>query len=316
MTSPAATMHGKTVLLTGATGGMGEVVATELARRGATVVLAVRDQAKGEALQRQIVATTGNPAVDLLVADLADFAAVRRLAAEFRARYAALHVLVNNAGTIVREQRRNADGVELNLAINYLAPFLLTNLLVDTFKASAPARIVNVGSNAMTKTLDLDDLQSERRFRPMAVYGRAKLALLMSGYALARRLAGTGVIVNALHPGVTRTNIIDEASPPIARPFLGLIKRVVQTPEQGARTTIYLATAPEIASITGKYFIKGREQTSPPVSYDTDLQERLWRISDHLVGLTSEPAATSTAVAPPTGSPPGLAGRAAASNPL
>jgi NAD(P)-dependent dehydrogenase (short-subunit alcohol dehydrogenase family) len=306
-------MDGKVCLVTGATGGMGKVVAAELARRGATVVLVARDRAKGEATRREIVAATGNPAVEILVADLAEFAEVRRLVAEFHARHPALHVLVNNAGGFATAHRLNREGVERNLALNHFSPFLLTGLLVDPLRAGAPSRVVNVGSAAMAKTLDLDGLGAGPRPIGTRGYATAKLALLMGGYALARRLRGTGITVNALHPGLTASRIGADAVPRPLRPALALAKAaavrlsLVATPEQGAQTTIFLATAPELASVTGRYFVGQRERPSPPASYDVDLQERLWELSSRLVGLPpgwADAGATDEAADAPEPTPP------------
>ena len=281
------TMRDRICLVTGATGGMGVVIARELAAQGATVVLVGRDAQKGAAIQREIVQATGNTAVDVLLADLSSQQEIRRLVEEFQRRYGQLHVLVNNAGAHIQERHLSPDGLEMNLAVNHLASFLLTNLLLDTLRASAPARIVNVASNSMTKTIDLDDLQSARTFVPFAVYGQAKLAMVLCTYALARRLAGTGVTVNALHPGITATKIIGDVAPPLARPFLGVIKRVLQTPEQGARTALYLATAPTVEGVSGRYFVREQETRSVPMSYNVALQERMWAISALLTGVTA-----------------------------
>ncbi len=278
-------MNNKVSLVTGANGGMGKVIATALARQGATVVLVSRNRRKGEEAQAEIAAATGNPCVDLLVADLSSQQAIRQLAEEFQQRYSHLHVLVNNAGAHMQQRQVSVDGIEMNLAINHLAAFLLTNLLVDTMRASAPARIVNVASNAMTRSINLDDLQSERTFVPFEVYGQAKLAMVLCTYALARRLAGTGITVNALHPGLTATNIVDDVAPPIARPFVGIIKRFLQTPEQGAQTALYLAMSPEVEGVTGQYFVRRKQGQSVPISYDEALQERVWNMSADLVGL-------------------------------
>jgi NAD(P)-dependent dehydrogenase (short-subunit alcohol dehydrogenase family) len=293
-------MRGKVVMVTGANGGMGKVIAQELARQEATVVMVSRDPGKGEEARREIARATGNPSADLLIADLSSQQAVRDLARQFRERYSRLHVLVNNAGAHVQQRKLSVDGIEMNLAVNHLSAFLLTNLLLDTLRASAPARVVNVASQAMADarpvtlvgkprpaTIDFDDLQSEReKFVPFEVYGRAKLAMLLSTYALARRLAGTGVTVNALHPGITATNIINDVAPPLARPFLGLIKSFLPTPERGAQTALYLATSPAMEGVSGKYFIREKETPSVPISYDQALQERMWAVSEQLTGLT------------------------------
>ncbi len=280
-------MHERTVLVTGATAGMGTVIARDLARQGATVVLICRDAHKGHQAQQEIIQATGNTAVDVLVADLASQQAIRRLVEEFQQRYDRLHILVNNAGAHITQRRVSPDGLEMNLAVNHLASFLLTALLLDTLRASAPARIVNVASNSMTKTINLDDLQSERTFAPFTAYGQAKLAMVLCTYALARRLAGTGVTVNALHPGITATKIIGDVAPALARPFLGLITRVLLTPEQGARTALYLATAPAVEGVSGHYFVREKEARSVPLSYNVALQERMWAISARLTGVTA-----------------------------
>ncbi len=281
------TMRDRICLVTGATGGMGVVIARELAAQEATVVLVGRDAHKGAAVQREIAQATGNTAVDLLLADLSSQQEIHRLVEEFRRRYGRLHVLVNNAGAHIQERHLSPDGLEMNLAVNHLASFLLTDLLLDTLRAGAPARIVNVASNSMTKTIDLDDLQSERTFVPFAVYGQAKLAMVLCTYALARRLAGTGITVNALHPGITATKIIGDVAPPLARPFLGVIKRFLQTPEQGARTALYLATSPAVDGVSGRYFVREQETRSVPMSYNVALQERMWAISARLTGVAA-----------------------------
>ena len=278
-------MQGKIALVTGANTGMGKVIATELARQGVTVVIVSRDRRKGEEAKSEIATLTGNSSLDLLIADLSSQQAVCQLAQEFQQRYSHLHILVNNAGAHVQRRQVSVDGIEMNLAINHLSSFLLTNLLLDTMRASTPARIVNVASNAMTRSINLDDLQSEQTFVPFDVYGQAKLAVVMCGYFLAHRLTGTGITVNALHPGITATNIIANVAPPIAQPFVGIIKRFLQTPKQGAQTALSLATSPEVEGITGKYFIKEKQKLSVPISYNETLQERIWNMSADLVGL-------------------------------
>jgi len=171
------------------------------------------------------------------------------------------------------------------LAVNHLASFLLTNLLLDTLKASAPARIVNVASDAQARSLNLDDLQSEKRYGPMRAYSQAKLAVILFTYALAQRLAGTGITVNCLHPGAVATSNIDRGVPPYAKALTGIIKRFLITPEQGAQTPLYLATSPEVEGVTGKYFVRCQEKPSVLISYDTALQEQLWKVSNELTGL-------------------------------
>jgi len=291
-------MRGQVVLVTGAAGDMGRAIAAGLARQGAGLALVVRRREQGEALRRDLVRATGNAEVEILVADLSSQREIRRLADAVRGRFARLHVLVNNAGVHLRERRLSPDGIEMHLAVNHLAPFLLTNLLLDVLEAGAPARVVNVASQSMADTrliplwgrprpatLEPDNLQGERRFEPMDAYARSKLAMVMCGYVLDRRLAGRGVTVNALHPGLVATSIAADVAPPPVKPFLGLVRPFLLSPEAGARTAIYLASSPEVAGVTGKYFIKQAEARSPAISYDTRLQEELWQASAALVGL-------------------------------
>ncbi len=291
-------LHGRVCLVTGATGGMGQAISTELARRGATVVLLARTPTSGEAARNHIVAATGNPRVEVLTADLADQSSIRAATDRFHQRHDQLHVLVNNAGAHFRHRGLSVDGMEMHLAVNQLSWFLLTRLLLGSLEAGAPARIVNVGSQSMADTrqvkmrrpprpaaLDLDDLQSQHNFQPMTAYATAKLEMVMCSYALARRLTGTGVTVNTAHPGITATNIVDAISAPALKPFLGLVKRFLLTPEQGAQAALHLATAPELETVTGLYFIKQTEARSPDTSYNTTLQEQLWAATSDLVGL-------------------------------
>src|SRR5438045_6840625 len=195
-------MQGKICLVTGATSGIGKATALGMAQMGATVGMVGRDREKGEAVQREIKTKSGNEAVDLLLADLSSQESIRQLAEDFLQRYTKLHVLINNAGLISLRRRETVDGLEVTFAVNLLAPFLLTNLLLDVIKASAPSRIINVSSNLQAKNyLKLDDLLSEQRYRPMLVYAQSKIALVLLTYELARRPEGTGVTAHCLHPG-------------------------------------------------------------------------------------------------------------------
>ncbi len=230
---------------------------------------------------------TGNFHVDYLLADLSVQAQVRQLAADFKARYKRLDVLVNDAGAIFLRRQVSADGIEMNFALNHLAYFLLTNLLLDTLKASAPARVVNVASNSHRNShLDFENLQLKRGYNPMRAYGRSKLANLYFTYELARRLDGTGVTVNAMHPGFVHTNMAANNGW-LVRLFLPLIHRNSLTPEQGARTAVYLASSPDVETVTGKYFVREREVASDPVSYDEAAARRLWEVSEEMTGLAS-----------------------------
>jgi NAD(P)-dependent dehydrogenase (short-subunit alcohol dehydrogenase family) len=280
-------LEGKICLVTGSTSGIGKVTARELAKQGATVVLVSRTRAKGEATQTEITQATGNPHVELLVADLSLLADVRRLASEFQHTYSHLHLLVNNAGCAYPTRTLTSEGLEATLVVNYLAPFLLTELLLDTLKASAPARIVNVSSAQHANAhIDFDNLQGEKKYGNLSTYNQAKLAVLLWTYELARRLKGTGVTVNALHPGITATNFPSGMTGVLAW-GMKLSKPLLLTPEKGAQTTLYLATSPEVEGVTGKYFVKSHETKSSNDSYDQTVGARLWEVTEQLVARSA-----------------------------
>jgi retinol dehydrogenase 14 len=281
-------MAGKTVLITGGTGGIGKATAVGLARLGARVVITGRDPARAQAAAADISAASGNPAVEAYTADLSEQAQVRRLAAEVLDACPRLDVLVNNVGGFWNTRHVTADGLEHTFAVNHLAPFLLTNLLLDRLIASAPARIVTVSSGAQAMgRIDFDDLQGERSFSGQRAYNQSKLANVMFTYELARRLDGTGVTATVLHPGVVRTAFGTEDPARWQRVFLPLVRPLLKTPEQGARTSVYLASSPEVAGITGGYFANRKPKTSNKASYDRAAQARLWQISADLAGLTT-----------------------------
>lgn len=278
-------MRGKTCLITGATSGIGRVAALEIARRGAKLTLVGRDRARSEATVRDIRAQSGNGEVDFLLADLSSQQSIRELAREFLARGQPLHVLVNNAGVFELRRSLTADGIETVFAVNHLGYFLLTNLLLERLKESAPARIVNVASDAHSwGTIDFDDLGGERSYRSMRIYGRSKLANILFTYELARRLEGTGVTVNCLHPGAVATRL-GAQNGAIARFLIGLLRPFMRSPEAGAETVIQLAASPEVSGITGKYFIDCREARSSKKSCDAAVARRLWEVSAAMTGL-------------------------------
>ena len=280
-------LEGKICLVTGSTSGIGKVTARELATTGATVVLVSRTRAKGEATQAEITQATGNPHVELLVADLSLLADVRRLASEFQQTYPHLHLLVNNAGCAYPTRTLTSEGLEATLVVNYLAPFLLTELLLDRLKASAPARIVNVSSAQHANAhIEFDNLQGEKKYANLGSYNQAKLAVLLWTYELARRLEGTGVTVNALHPGITATNFPSGMTGVLAW-GMKLSKPFLLTPEKGAQTTLYLATSPEVEGVSGKYFVKSHETTSSNDSYDQTVGARLWEVTEQLVARSA-----------------------------
>ena len=280
-------MTGRICLITGATSGIGLVTARELAARGATVALVGRDETRARAAAEAIRQQTGNSEVDYLLADFSSQAAIRGLAEAFRRRYGALHVLVNNAGVICWNRQETVDKLEMTFAVNHLAPFLLTNLLLDTLRASAPARVVTVASDAhMGATIPFDDLQQTwGSYQWLRVYGQSKLANILFTYALARRLAGSGVTANALHPGVVATRIYRSQNRLFNFAAMRVMPVFALSPEKGARTSVYLASAPEVAAVSGQYFVKRRPKRSWKTSYDEAVQERLWTVSEQLTGL-------------------------------
>jgi NAD(P)-dependent dehydrogenase (short-subunit alcohol dehydrogenase family) len=283
-------MQGKTVLVTGANQGIGKATAIALAAKGAHVVLVARNADKGRAALAEVEAA-GTGGAELIVADLSSQEQVRRTAAELKSRHARLDVLVNNAGVFVPERHTTVDGLEETFALNHLGYFLLTRELLDVLQAAPEARIVNVSSEAHRGArMRWDDLQFERTpFRGFKAYGQSKLANVLFTYELARRLEGTAVTVNCLHPGVIASGFGQTYGSAVsvlvklARPFL-------LSTEEGARTSVYLASSPEVAGVTGKYFSKCKPVKSNAVSYDVQSQQKLWSLSEQLVKAQSKAA--------------------------
>jgi retinol dehydrogenase 12 len=284
-------MNGKVCVVTGATSGIGKATAAALARQGAQVVLVGRDRGRGEATAAELGAVAATPP-RLEIADLASMAQVRALADRLNT-LDRIDVLVNNAGFVAGQHRVTADGFEEVLAVNHLAPFLLTNLLLGKLTASAPARVITVASDAHTAArLDLDDLQLEHGWDSWRSYANSKLANILFTRELARRLAGTRVTVNCVHPGVVRTGFGREGSPllrlgiAIGRPFL-------LSPERGASTIVYLATSADVAGATGGYYAKSKLREPSRAARDDATAQRLWQLSAELTGLApARPAGT------------------------
>src|SRR5512140_3630369 len=272
------TMQGKICLITGGTNGIGQNTAQVLAKMGATVVIVGRNAPKTAQVVEEIRAASGNKNVDSLLADLSSQQDVRRLADEFKSRYPHLHVLLNNAGGTFTSRQLSVDGIEMTFALNHLAYFLLTNLLLNTLKASAPARIVNVSSHTHERTrIHFDDLESRSAYNGRQVYAHSKLAIVLFTYELARRLEGTGVTANTLTPGVVATNFPKNSGRLIGL-AVHLLRFALLSPEEGAQTSIYLATSPEVEGVSGKYFAKCKAVPSSPASYDTAAAQRLWQV--------------------------------------
>jgi NAD(P)-dependent dehydrogenase (short-subunit alcohol dehydrogenase family) len=280
--SESSGMGDKVALITGGTSGIGKATATALAAMGAEVVVSGRNKERGEAAVEEIRDRSGSEKVSLMLADLAVQAEVRELAQEFREQHDRLDVLVNNAGIIRSRRIETPDGIELTLAVNHLAPFLLTNLLLDLLIESAPSRIVTVSSEARRGAeIDFGDLQSERRYRAFPVYGMTKLANILFTYELAERLEATGVVANCLHPGSVNTNFANNN-----RSFGTLLFRAfkpfMRTPEQGADTVVYLASSPEAGRMTGRYLTDRKVISSYEEPHDVRAQKRLWEVSEEL----------------------------------
>ena len=278
-------MKDRICMITGANSGIGKVTALELAKMDGHIIMVCRNKVKGTSVHRNIVESTGNPNVELMISDLASQASIRQLVSDYKERYDKLHVLINNAGTMTKNRIETVDGFETTFAVNHLAPFLLTNLLLETIKASAPSRIITVSSGIHHRaTIDLDDLHSKHKFSNMNAYSISKLANILSTYELHHRLREAGidnVSVNAVHPGFTRTNmgkngtssLLQRIGIALVHPFLA------KTAEKGAETSIYVASSPEIETNSGKYFANKQIVESSPITHDRSIQQRLWKIS-------------------------------------
>jgi NAD(P)-dependent dehydrogenase (short-subunit alcohol dehydrogenase family) len=276
----------KICLVTGGTTGIGFYTAQELARAGARMIVIGRNNANCVTAVETIQRETGNHAVEYLLADLSSQAQIRAAAEQFLARHDRLDVLVNNAGGFFLRRRLTVDGLEMTFALNHLAYFLLTNLLLPALKASPSARVVNVSSGShYNKQLDFTDLQMKRFYQPMQAYGRSKLANILFSNELARRLSGMHVTSNAVSPGMVATDIWKKVNRWLTPVIFPLVQRVAKPPLEGAQTSIYLATSPEVEGVTGKYYADKHPVRSSAASYDLQVARRLWEVSLQFVGL-------------------------------
>lgn len=284
MTEPQ-TMSGKTCIVTGANSGIGLETARGLAQMGAHVVLVCRNAEKGRAALAEIQREFGSSQLDLLIADMSSQASVRALAARILEKYSRIDVLINNAGTAIVKRALSVDGIEMTVAGNHLGAFLLTLLLLDRLKASAPSRIINVSSEAQRRArLDMDDIQFERRkYSGIAAYGQSKVLMNACTFELARRLEGTGVTANCLHPGVVATNIWG-AAPLVFKLIIAVVKPFMLNSEKGAVVSLYLATSPDVAKVTGEYFEKSKPAPPNPIERDPRVAAEIWQWSEKMTG--------------------------------
>ena len=274
-------MSGKTVIVTGANSGIGKATAMALAQMGTHVVMVCRDRVRGEQAQQDINAQASG-GVELLIADLASQQQIRRIAAEFLSKGRSLHALVNNAGVTLNERSETEDGIETTFAINHLAPFLLTSLLLDVLQQSAPSRVVTVSSAAhLFGTIDFNDINSQHGYGGLRVYGASKLANILFTTELARRMERTGVTANSLHPGSVATNFGRNNGGPL-RMMVKMMAPLMRSPARGAETSIYLAASPDVEGVTGRYFFNSREKRPSKAARDERDAGRLWRISEEM----------------------------------
>ncbi len=277
-------MLGKICLITGANSGIGFETALGLAEMGASVVMACRNETKGKEAQERIKTKTGNVSVDLMTVDLSSQNSIRTFAGDFKERYKSLNILINNAGGINSKKKMTEEGYEVTFAVNYLAPFLLTNLLIPVLKKGAPSRIINVSSEAhFFGKIDFKNFQGEKGYNVMSSYANAKLALILFTNELAGRLEGSGITVNSLHPGFVSSNF-GKSEGLVYKVGISLLKPFTISSVKGAATSIYLASSPEVEAVTGKYFDKSNERSSSGRSYDVETSKKLWEISEKMTG--------------------------------
>ena len=286
MTERRKSLKGKICMVTGATSGIGVVTAKALAQEGATVIVVGRNKEKSFSVVDQIKKKTGNPNVQYMLADLSVQKEVRQLTEDFTGKFKRLDILVNNAGAVFNKRIETVDGLEMTFALNHLGYFLLTNLLLGTIKASAPSRIINVSSDAHKGAkINFDDIQGTKKYGVMRAYGQSKLANILFTYELARKLEGSGVTSNALHPGFVASSFGSNMSGAF-RLILRFLQLFAMSSENGAETSIYLATSPNVANINGKYFVKKKEVRTSVKSYDKNIGEKLWKVSEELTNFS------------------------------
>lgn len=280
-------MNGKVVMITGANSGIGKHTAIALAKMGATIIMVCRNGKRGEKALEDIKEKTKSDKIELFLADLADQNSIAAMVVNFKKKYDKLHVLINNAGLFLTKRSTTFEGYESTFAINHLGHFLLTYLLLDTLKASAPVRIINVASAAHNfAKINFDDINMENNYSAIRAYANSKLYNILFTYELARRLGNTGITVNALHPGTVRTNFGKNNDGKLFKLLFKFFGLFMIGAKKGARTSIYLANSANVENKTGKYYVKRKERKSSKISYDRSVQERLWQISENLTHIS------------------------------
>jgi NAD(P)-dependent dehydrogenase (short-subunit alcohol dehydrogenase family) len=277
-------LKGKIVLITGVTSGIGKETARGLAKMGATIVFTTRDEERGKATKEELVKSTGNENIHVVFCDLASFESIRNCCYEFKSRFDTLDVLINNAAIWDYTRRESKDGIENIFATNYLAPFLMTHLLLDLLEKSAPSRIINLTSGLHSGTINFQDIEFKKKFSGFKAYRQSKLGIILFTRLFAKKLEGTGVTVNTVHPGMNRTNLGRDAG----RISRGIFKLISKDPKIGAQTPIYLASSPDVEGVTGEYWYKKIKDKSSEESYDMDLARKLWDVSAKYVGMDNQ----------------------------
>ena len=277
-------MDGKVCIVTGANSGIGRETALGLAKQGAHVVMLVRNQDRGNAAKEYIIEESSSQSIDLMLCDLSSMEEIRRFSSEYKEKYNRLDVLINNAGAVFSKREMTTEGFEKTFAVNYLAPFLLTQELLPILKSSSPSRVINLTSGMRGRGgVDLDNLQSEGKYKWSTAYRNAKLMVVLFTYQLARQLEGTGVACNVVSPGFVATNLGKSSGSRMNKIMFGMMKPFQLSPTEGAETSLYVASAPELDGVTGKHFAKSQEKESSEATYDVGLQEMLWKTTEKLL---------------------------------
>ena len=278
-------MDGRICIVTGASSGIGQETALGLMKQGAHVVMLVRNQERGKEAREYIVEQSCSESIDMMLCDLSSIDDIHKFSREFSEKYNRLHVLINNAGAVFSKREITSDGYERSLAVNYLAPFILTQDLLPLLKSSSPSRIINLTSGLHGRgKIDFEDLQCESKYKGMSAYQNTKLMLVLHTYYLAKKLEGTGVTCNVVSPGFVATNLGRSSGSRMSSVMFGMMKPFQISPAKGAETSLYVAMAPELEKVSGKHFAKSQEKESAEISHDIDLQERLWIATEKMLG--------------------------------